>query len=85
MGSMENRDEGIELGRRAHRLVAPSARGHETTWMCIGLAPWRWMPGSVWAEIQVGVQLTAVAGARSSAAAEVVGIHDCLVWGGYSR
>lgn len=29
-----------------------------------------------------GVQLTAVAGARSSAAAEVAGIHDCwLVWG----
>lgn len=35
-------------------------------------------------EIQVGVQLTAVAGARSSAAAEVAGIHDCWVgwvWG----
>lgn len=28
-------------------------------------------------EIQARVQLTAVAGARSSAAAEVAGIHDC--------
>jgi hypothetical protein len=36
----------------------------------------------VWAgEVQVRVQLTAVAGARSSAAAKVAGIHDCWLVG----
>lgn len=89
MGCIDECDEAIRVwikGRRGSprcRHEATRSRDHlgvHWTWG-LGMEARAACAGKIHVQVR-GVQLTAVAGARSSAAAEVAGIHDCwLVWG----
>lgn len=69
------------------RFAIPPTRSHEVTrplGCALDLGSGDGGPGQYARarfRYRYGVQLTAVAGARSSAAAEVAGIHDCWLVG----
>lgn len=85
MGCIDDRGEATGLESGADKRHNVTDMNHEVA-RPLGCVHWTCALGmearAVWAgEIQVRVQLTAVAGARSSAAAEVAGIHDCWLVG----